>query len=300
MGERWVLDSPGPRRLGQVIDEAAELLADAGVWTPRDDAEVLAAHVLGVDRADLSPEMLLDPSTVDTLRRLVGRRADRIPLGHITGSATLGGIEVSVGPGVFVPRVHTEPLLTWGLEVVSAVPEPVVVDLCTGSAAIALAVAHARPDAVVYAVDCDPVALACARRNADRRAADGDTPIRLHAGDVTDPALFTELDGTVDLVLANPPNVAEGVVLLPEWGEHHPRQAIYAGDDGMAVIRPIVDLAARLLRPGGGLGIEQHDSQVESLPALLRGHGAFTDVGTRLDHTGRPRHTTARKRRTGS
>jgi release factor glutamine methyltransferase len=276
--------------LRAVLDEAERVLDAAGVWAPRDDAEALAAHVLGVERADLSRHVLLDASVRATVRRLVALRADRVPLGHITGRARLGGIEVAVGPGVFVPRVHTEPLLAWGLSVVRDRRSPVVVDLCTGSAAIALAVAHARPDAVVHAVDCDPVALEYAYRNAARRAAAGDTPIRLRVGDVADPALFDDLTGTVDLVLANPPNVAEGTALLPEWGEHHPRRAIYAGDDGLAVIRSVVALAARLLRPGGGIAVEQADPPAAPARAVLAGHGAFTDVTDRVDHTGRPRY----------
>lgn len=282
--------------VGAVLEEAERLLTDAGVWTPRDDAETLTAYVLGINRADLSAQTLLDMNTMDRLRRLVARRANRIPLAYITGRAILGGIEVSVGPGVFVPRLHSEPMLTWGLGVVSDVSRPVIVDLCTGSGAIALAVAHNRPDATVYAMDCDPMALYFARCNADQCAAAGDTPIRLYLGDVTDLTMFTELAGTVDLVLANPPYVAEGTTLLPEWEEHHPRQAIYAGDDGLGVICGVVELAAQLLRPGGGVAIEHNVSQAESLLVLLQGHDAFTSVADCTEYRGQTRHTTARKR----
>ncbi len=282
--------------VGAALEEAEQLLAKAGVWTPRDDAEALTAYVLGINRADLSTQTLLDANALDTLRRLVSRRADRVPLAYITGRATLGGIEIAVGPGVFVPRLHSEPMLAWGLDMVRDVPRPVIVDLCTGSGAIALAIAHSRPDATVHAVDCDPAALDFARRNAAQCVAAGDTPIRLYPGDVTDTTMFAELTGTVDLVLANPPYVAEGTTLPPEWEEHHPRQAVYAGDDGFNVIRGVIELAARLLRPGGGIAIEHDVSQVESMLALVRAHGAFTSVEVCPEYRGQTRHTTARKR----
>lgn len=278
------------------LNEVERLLAEAGVWTPRYDAEVLIAHVLGIDQADLSLQMALDASAIEMLHQLATRRAERIPLVHITGRAMLGGVELVVGPGVFVPRVHTEPLLTWGLKAIQHASAPVVVDLCTGSGAIALAVAHARPDATVHAVDSDPVALNFARLNAKRRAAVGETPIRLYLDDVMRPEAFSELRGSVDLVLANPPYVPEGTVLLPEWGKYHPQQAIYAGDDEFSVTRSVLNLAARLLHSNGSLAIEHDDSQVESLPALLREHSAFTDITGGVDHYGRPRFVTARKR----
>ena len=175
--------------LRTVLDETERALRDAGVWTPRADAEALTAHAMKLDPQDLVDHEEVDDEAIGRLQVLVSQRVARIPLAHITGRVSLGGIEVAVGPGVFVPRRQTEPLLAWGLDAIRVTDAPVVVDLCTGSGAIALAVAHSRPDAVVYAVDVDPVALDCARRNADRRAAAGDTPIHLRAADVADASL---------------------------------------------------------------------------------------------------------------
>nr|MDQ3826658.1 methyltransferase [Actinomycetota bacterium] len=169
-----------PLRLA--VLEAERILTDAGVESPRVDAELLAAHVVGVPRGRLPMVPLVDPPVVDALRTLVSRRAQRVPLQHLTGTAAIGPVEVAVGPGVFIPRPETEVMLAWGLAALNGVAEPLVVDLCTGSGALALAVAHARPDAQVHAVESDPVALSWARRNADARAAAGDTPVVLYAG----------------------------------------------------------------------------------------------------------------------
>jgi release factor glutamine methyltransferase len=158
---------------------------------------------------------------------------------------------------------------------------------------LGLAVANARPDAQVHAVERDPAALAWARRNADTRAAAGDTRIRLHAGDVADPGLLADLAGTVDLVLCNPPYVPTGTPVPPEVAEHDPESAVFAADRGLAVIRQVVACAARLLRPGGAVCVEHDDSHGEAVPALLAGHGGFTDVHDHADLAGRPRFTTA-------
>ncbi|WP_026360870.1 peptide chain release factor N(5)-glutamine methyltransferase [Amycolatopsis nigrescens] len=282
-----------PLRLA--IMEATRILEEAGVASPRNDAELLAAHVLGVDRGRLPLVPLVDPPVVEAIGQLVARRAKRVPLQHLTGWAALGGITVSVGAGVFTPRPETELLLEWGLGVLKGREYPVVVDLCTGSGALALAVAHARPDAVVYAVDIDPKALAWARHNAEQRVAEGDTHIRLYSGDIGDSTMFAELDGLVDLVLCNPPYVPEGTAVPPEVSEHDPAHAVFAGDGGLAVIRSAVAAAARLLRPGGGLAIEHDDTQGTAVPALLRTRRVLTDVAGHADLAGRPRFVTARR-----
>jgi release factor glutamine methyltransferase len=207
----------------------------------------------------------------------------------------MGSVTVGVGPGVFVPRPETELLLEWGLARLTGVTDPVVVDLCTGSGALALAVAAARPDAVVHAVESDSVALAWARQNAELRAQAGDPPIRLYAGDVTDPQLFGDLDGAVHLVLCNPPYVPDGTPVPPEVADHDPAAAVFAGPDGLAVIRHVVGLAARLLVPGGSVAIEHDDTNGDAVVELCASRRVLTDVTGHIDLAGRPRFVTARR-----
>jgi release factor glutamine methyltransferase len=274
--------------------EAERILAAAGVASPRVDAELIAAHVLGVDRGRLPLVPLVDPPVIDAIGQLVRRRAKRVPLQHLLGWAALGAITVEVGAGVFVPRPETELLLEWGLGALKDVADPLVVDLCTGSAALALAIAAERPDATVHAVELDTSALAWARRNAEARVAAGDRAIVLHKGDVTDPALLTDLDGRVDLLVCNPPYVPIGTRVPPEVGEHDPHDAVFATADGTWVIRHVVTAAARLLRAGGGFAMEHDDTQAESVPALLASRRVLTEIEDHADLAGRPRFVTAR------
>jgi release factor glutamine methyltransferase len=283
-----------PLRLA--VLEAERVLTDAGVASPRVDAELLAAHLLGVPRGRLPMVPLVDPSVVDALRVLVSRRADRVPLQYLTGSAALGALEVAVGPGVFIPRPETEVLLAWGLTALEGVEHPLVVDLCTGSGALALAVAHARPDAQVHAVERDPVALSWARRNADARVAAGDTPVALYTGDVADSGLLVALEGMAHLVLCNPPYVPMGAALPPEVALHDPPAAVFAGPDGLAVIPDVVRTGTRLLREGGSIAIEHDDSHGETVPAMLSARRVLRDVTDHVDLAGRPRFATARRR----
>jgi release factor glutamine methyltransferase len=274
-----------PLRLA--IMEAERILADAGVASPRADAELIAAHVLDVPRGKLMLTPLVDRQVIEAIGSLVHQRAKRIPLQHLLGWAAMGAVTLEVGPGVFVPRPETEQLLEWGLAFIKGRQNPLVVDLCTGSGALALAVAAERPDAEVHAVEIDHTALAWARRNMD------DSPVRLHLGDVTDPGLFTELDARVDLVLCNPPYVPIGTEVPPEVGEHDPFNAVFSGSDGLTVIRSVVNLAARLLKPGGGVAIEHDDTQRESVPELLSTRKVLTSVEDHDDLAGRPRFATA-------
>ncbi|MDQ3406429.1 MAG: peptide chain release factor N(5)-glutamine methyltransferase [Actinomycetota bacterium] len=277
------------------IAEAERILAAAGVESARNDAELLAAHVLGVRRGKLALVPLVDPPVIDAMGKLVARRARREPLQHLIGSAAMGAIEVEVGPGVFVPRPETELMFAWALASLSGVTAPVVVDLCTGSGVLALALANARPDARVHAVEVDRAALAWARRNSDTRVAEGDTPITLYSGDVADPALLSIVDGQVDLVVSNPPYVPEGTEVPPEVADHDPARAVFSGPDGLDAIRHVVTVAARLLRPGGFVAIEHDDTHGESVPALLSARRVLTDVADHADLAGRPRFATARR-----
>ncbi|RZQ60886.1 peptide chain release factor N(5)-glutamine methyltransferase [Amycolatopsis suaedae] len=280
-----------PLRLA--ILEATRILERAGVASPRTDAELIAAHVLGVERGRLPLVPLVDPTVIDAIGQFVTQRAKRVPLQHLIGWAAMGDITVDVGAGVFVPRPETELLLEWGLKLIDGRKFPVVVDLCTGSGVLALAVAHARPDAVVYAVDIDSNALAWARHNAEARIAAGDTAIRLYSGDIADGSMFAELDGLVDLVLCNPPYVPEGTPVPPEVSDHDPAHAVFAPEGGLAVIRYAIDAAARLLRRGGGLAIEHDDTHGTAVPELVRARRVLTDVQDHPDLTGRPRFVTA-------
>jgi release factor glutamine methyltransferase len=277
------------------ILEAERILGAAGVASPRVDAELIAAHVLGVERSRLPMVPLVDPPVVDAIGQLVAQRAKRVPLQHLTGWAAMGQISVGVGPGVFVPRPETELLLAWGLRIIAEVAKPVVVDLCTGTGVLALAMANERPDAIVHAVELDPVALAWARQNAELCAQNGDTAIRLYAGDVTDPQILSDVDDTVDLVLCNPPYVPEGTEVPPEVAEYDPKTAVFGGADGLDVIRPVVAAAARLLKVGGGVAIEHDDTHRYAVTELLATRRVLTDVRDHEDLAGRPRFSTARR-----
>ncbi|NMH99001.1 peptide chain release factor N(5)-glutamine methyltransferase [Pseudonocardia acidicola] len=277
--------------------EAERMLAAAGVESPRVDAEILAAHVVGVERGRLMMVPLVDPPVVEAYRRLVVRRAAREPLQHLLGTAVLGPATVAVGPGVFTPRPETELLLEWGLQRIADVPDPLVVDLCTGSGALALAIAACRPDARVHAVEADPGALSWARRNISAHVATGGTPVTLHAADVRWSDLLVELESKVDLVVCNPPYVPDGTPLPPEVTEWDPPDAVFGGPDGLEIIRAVISSSAALLRYGGWLGIEHDDTHGETVPALLRRRKVLSDVEEHTDLAGRPRFATARRRR---
>ncbi len=286
-----------------VVARAARTLAAAGVEASRVEAELLAAHVLAVPRGRLALAEGFTAGQLDQYDALVARRAAREPLQHLTGSAAFRHLELAVGPGVFVPRPETELLAGWGVDQARlrqvgppGGEPPLVVDLCSGSGAIALAVAQEAPGARVVAVERSPAALAWLNRNAADRAAAGDRPIEVVAADVTDPALLTGLTGQVDVLLCNPPYVPRAVVVPPEVSAHDPGEAVFGGADGLAVIRPVLARAAELLRPGGVLGVEHDDTHGDAVPALLAEDGRYEAVEEHRDLAGRPRFATARRR----
>jgi release factor glutamine methyltransferase len=270
------------------IAVATALLARAGVDSPRVDAELLAAEVLGVPRGRLHSARF-DDAGLTRYTGLVRARATRRPVQHLTGRAPFRLLDLAVGPGVFIPRPETELLVDWGLERIARFPAPTVVDLCAGTGAIALSVAREHPGARVFAVENQPEALEWLYRNASG------SPVTVVEGDVTDPATLSTMDGWVDLVLCNPPYVPDGTPVQPEVGEHDPYPAVFAGPDGLAVIRPVIHRAAALLRPGGWLGLEHDDSQGGTVPALLSASHRYADVADHPDLAGRPRFATARR-----
>lgn len=264
--------------------------------SPRADAEILAAYALGMPRGRLA---LVDGFTPGQRARyddLVAARARRVPLQHLTGTAGFRQLGLAVGPGVFVPRPETELLAGWGIRAAQGAGQrPVVVDLCSGCGAIALAVANEVPSARVYAVELEPAALGWLRRNAGDRRRAGDPAVCVVAGDVTDPAVLAHLDGAVDVVLVNPPYVPDRVAVPPEVADHDPAVAVFGGADGLSVIGPVIARAAALLRPGGWFGIEHDDSHGIAVPRLLAATGQFTTIADEPDLAGRPRFATARR-----
>lgn len=287
--------------LRHAVDAAAATLSAAGVGSPRADTVTLAAHVLGVERGEVERRLVLGGELAEAergrLHDLVDARADRVPLQHLTGTAPFRRLELHVGPGVFVPRPETEGAVDLVLAELAGRQRPVVVDLCAGSGAIALAVADEAPHAQVVAVEVSDLALAWAARNVESTA----LPVRLVAADATlDPATvedLADLVGGVDVVVSNPPYIPVGMVPLdPEVAEHDPQVALYGGsEDGLAIPLAVAASAAALLRPGGLLVMEHADSQGESLPRALAATTAWTQVGDHEDLAGRARTATARR-----
>lgn len=271
--------------LRQAIEAAEAALATAGVGSPRVDAELLAAYAAGTDRGRLAL-VETGPDFFERYCSVVTQRINRTPLQHIIGTAPFGPVTVHVGPGVFIPRPETESMLEWAVaQPLSA--QPLIVDLCTGSGALALALSNRWPEARVLAVDDSDDALAYARRNLDR------VNVEVIRADVTRPALMPELDGTVDLIVANPPYIADGAELEPEVAQHDPAHALFGGADGMMVIDAIVGLAVRWLRVGGRCAVEHDDTTSGQTVEAFTRTGRFDDVVARHDLAGRPRFVTA-------
>jgi release factor glutamine methyltransferase len=252
-------------------------------------------HVLGLARpSDLLLVDALTPEAGGLYDALVARRAAREPLQHLTGSVGFRWIELEVGPGVFVPRPETESVVQWAIDALVGAERPLLVDLCTGSGTIAFALANEVPGATVHAVERDPGALAWTRRNAANRVAAGDPEVLLHEGSALD--ALPELDGTVDLVASNPPYVAEGErdQVDPEVVDHDPEIALFAGVDGLDVVREVEQAARRLLKPGGLVVVEHSDRQGRSAPEVFAQAGGWVEIADHQDLTGRDRFVTAR------
>ena len=275
-------------RLRSAIDSATTLLADAGIDSARYEAEELAAHLTGTERGRLPLVDSPDDTFFDRYHAAIAARSRRVPLQHITGTAAFGPLRLIVGPGVFIPRPETEAILEWATA--QRLPEaPIIVDLCTGSGALAIALAQHWPDGRVLGIDDSDAALEYARKNS------AGTKVELLHADVTKPGLLTDLDGQVDLVVANPPYVPDGAPVEPEVSHYDPSHAVFGGADGMTVINAIVRLASRWLRPGGFFAVEHDDTTSSVTCELISGTELFDDVVAQTDLTGRPRFVTARR-----
>lgn len=279
--------------LRAAIRAAVDQLRKAGIGSAENDASVLAGLVLGVDVGEVHRRVVLgaglEDSAAERYRELLADRAERIPLQHLTGVAHFRTITVAVGPGVFVPRPETEVLVEHALRVLHGSSAPRVLDLCTGSAAIALAVAVEHPGARVGAVELDPQAHAWAMRNLANVGAERGVEVDLRLGSALE--AFTELDGQIDLVVSNPPYIPDGMVPQdPEVQDHDPELALYGGgDDGLLMPRQVVERASALLRPGGTVLMEHADTQGDLLVAELAADRRWELVRDHRDLTGRPR-----------
>lgn len=269
-------------------------LADAGVATPEVDADLLVGHVLELSRGEVQAKaiagMALTDSQLDALGELLERRVKREPLQHITGRAYFRSLELAVGPGVFIPRPETEQVAQLAIDALRAVPgpEPVAVDLGTGSGAIAFSLATEVPHSRVYAVEVSPAAFEWTTRN---RELTGALNAELVLGDLAD--ALPELDGTVDVVISNPPYIPDDAVPRDrEVQLHDPATALYGGPDGLDVVRRVSRTALRLLHPGGTLVIEHGELQAAAIAALLAADG-WTAIAGHRDLLGRDRATTA-------
>lgn len=284
------------RRLDALLRWASGQLAAAGVPSPRADAELLAAHVLEAPRGRVGVWAVtgreLEPAQADQLRRLVRARATRVPLQHLTGTAAFRSLELRVGQGVFVPRPETELVAGRAVEALAGLVRdrgatPVTaVDLCTGSGAIAAAIAEEVPGVRVHAVEADPAAARWAAENLGPRG------VTLHVADAA--AALPGLGGGVDVVVSNPPYVPDGRIPDQPEARRDPDLALYGGGaDGMHLPAVVATTAARLLRPGGLLVMEHDDTQAPAMGRLLGHSGLFTAVLTHQDLNGRPRYTEA-------
>ena len=285
---------PRGEELAQVLAHATAALAQ--VPSPRVDAELLAAHLLydgsrsRLQHAALMGERLT-PAQVAEYEALIARRASREPLQHITGRAPFYRLELSVGPGVFVPRPETELLVEEALGVLRLTEKtnaPRVVDLCTGSGAIAAAVKSELPNAQVFAVELSEEAIPYARKNLE--------PLGVHLVQGDALTALTELAGTIDAVLSNPPYIPPANVPAdPEAALHDPDMALYGGgEDGMQMPTAIAARAYELLAPGGFFMMEHDDTQEEAVAELLARVG-FERCYPVRDLNGRPRHSAGYK-----
>jgi len=281
------------------ISNATSLLTEAKVSSPQVDAELLLAHVVGVERSQLTTIIQISDEQLSDFKDLVARRANRVPLQHLTGVAFFRHLELAVGPGVFVPRPETELLVDAAIAHLKNIPAPRnAVDLCSGSGAIALSIALEVPGTIVLAVELSDDAVKWLAHNIVDHAAQLEavgSHVFIHHGNAGDRTLLADMVGQIDAVVTNPPYIPSDMIPRePEARDHDPAIALFSGQDGLDVAREVVVVAADLLKPGGFFGMEHADVQGESVPALLNDmSGTWLDVKDNLDYNKLPRFTTA-------
>jgi release factor glutamine methyltransferase len=285
----------GRATVRDVLFDSEKRLSAAGVPSPNTDANLIVAHVLGVPRSRLVLQDLIDNEQQVRIESLLSQRLSRVPLQHILGVAHFRYLELKVGPGVFIPRPETELIAEAAIRVLRDSPSKVAVDLCTGSGAVALAMATEVPGSTVYAVELDPDAAEWTRLNVAAHASG-----LAHVGStveviVDDAALVSEpshelahLVRQVSVVSANPPYIPEGMIPREvEVRDHDPVLALYSGADGLTMTRRVILTAAVLLREGGLLVIEHADIQgtdagSRGVPALMKAATIDADLAERI------------------
>jgi release factor glutamine methyltransferase len=270
-----------PARAGEALQAARARLA-ATSKNPRRDAELLLAHLLAWDQAALltHPERVLSPVEADQFESMLRRREASEPVQYITGVQEFFGLSFEVSPAVLIPRPETEHLVETVLERFSREASPRIVDVGTGSGAIAVALAHAIPRSRVTAVDLSSAALEVAQRNAERHGVL--ERVRLLQSDL----LAAVESAEFEVVVSNPPYIAEGEVLEPQVFNYEPRSALYAGPTGLEVYERLIPQARRVLKPQGWLLLEIGYGQSAALLKLL---SDWTDVSFVDDLQGIPR-----------
>jgi release factor glutamine methyltransferase len=265
-----------------LLAEGTRRLTLAGLDCARQDALRLMAQALGTDRLTVyvEPRRSVDARAAGSFRALLDRRAAHEPVQHILGFEEFRGLKIAVTPDVLIPRPETEGLVERALELLAERPGALVADIGTGSGAIACALAAARPDLEVLAVDQSLGALTVASDNV--RALGLASRVRLLAGDLLDP--LASLGGSLDMVVANPPYLPSGIIagLPAEVERFEPRLALDGGPDGMRVLRRIITEAPRSLRPGAWLLMEIGEEQAGPLASLMAAEG-FSRIGARRD-----------------
>jgi release factor glutamine methyltransferase len=282
--------------LQEQVEAAATRFEAAGIESALVDAELLACHLLDCSRGELQSKMILgetmDAVALSSFETLVGRRAAREPLQHITGKAYFRSLELRVGLGVFVPRPETEGVAQLAIDALrlTATEEPIAVDLGTGSGAIALAMATEVSNAKIYAVEKSPEAMVFTSENFARYGSENATLIQ---GDLAD--AFQELNGKASVVVSNPPYIPDRMIPRDlEVRNFDPELALYGGDDGMDVIHLVSDSARRLLHSGGTLIIEHAEIQSQQVCQLLLASG-WRQIRAHKDLTMRDRAVSAIK-----